>query len=562
MKSIKKIFNISLVLAVLLLSFSCDDLSEVNINPNGVDPKTVDPNLLISSVMSGIAKDLTSKGYASTTGNSVQLTQRDSWSDNNYEWEGSGWSTYYDLLRTNKLANDRAVELGLEFHQGVTLVLRSMLFGTLTDFYGDIPFTEALQGGDPETPNLFPKYDAQESVYKGIIADLKTAAGLLSKSAGEYKDINPNQDLYFQGDPAKWQKLANSLQLRYYMRLSEKLPSYASDGVSSILSQPLMTSVNDECTLSYIGTSDDDSWPNNGELGVESDYWRVKPCATLTDKLRELDDPRAKVWFEPVRVPIKVVPATPNNVDDEVVDNVRYLKESAMIGNNRKIYNKNTYKQDRLDGWVLVDTSSVYVGLPVGVSNGVEFEYNLNPVPERGGDNIHVSRMHYDFNAKSGPKLKARIFSAAEVHFLMAEAAIKGWGSDAQTHYEMGIQTSFEAWDADDYINYINNPGVAFDGTLEQIMDQKWIANFINGNEAYFDWRRLGMPALDGGPFAEMDVMPVRFQYDNNDASINDDNYNEALNSLESTPYSQNSGDGTDSTYSKMWLLQGVSSPW
>jgi len=543
MKSIKNIFNISLTLLILLSSFSCSNITDVNENPNGVDPKTVNPNLLISTVMSGLAKDITNKGFASTTGNAAQLTQRDSWSDNNYEWKGSGWGTYYSLLRTNKLASDRAVEEGLEFHQGVTLVLKSMLFGTLTDY-------------------LFPKYDSQESIYKGIIADLKTAANLLSKSAGDYREINDVQDIYFQGDPTKWRKLANSLQLRYYMRLSEKLPTYASEGVKSILNEPLITSVNDECVLDYIGTSDADSWPNNGQV-TESNYWRVKPSATLADKLKALKDPRAGEWFEPVRVPIKVVATTPNDVDDEVVNNVRYLKESAMVGKNRKIYNKNTYKQDILDGWVLVDTSSVYVGLPVGVSGGTEYEYNLNPVPELGGDNIHVSRMHLDFNERAGYKLKSRIFSAAEVHFLMAEAAIRGWGSSAEAHYQAGIQASFEAWGiGNEFSDYIDNSGVAFNNTLEQIMEQKWIANFVNGNEAYFDWRRLGMPALDGGPFAEMDVMPVRFQYDNNDASINDDNYYDALKSLEESPYSQDSGDGTDSTYSKMWLLQGVSQPW
>lgn len=561
MKTIKKIININLVLAILLLSFSCNDLTEINENPNGVDPNTVDPNLLISSVMSGLAKDLTGKGFAGTTGVSVQYTQKDSWSDNLYDWEGSGWGTYYSLLRSNNLANERAVEMGLEFHEGVTLVLKSMLFGTLTDFYGDVPYSEALEGGDVDDPNLFPKYDSQESIYKGIIADLKTASTLLSKSAGDYDGINPTQDIFFRGDPSKWQKLANSLQLRYYMRLSEKLPAYAADGVSSILGQPLMTSVDDECELAYIGTSDPDSWPNTGELGTESSYWRIKPCATLRDKLVALDDPRAHEWFEPVRVPIQVVPVTPNNVDDETVDGIRYLKASTMPDENRKIYNPATYSEDVLDGWVIVDTSSVYVGLPVAVAERGVFEYNLNPVPELGGDNIHVSRMHYDFNAKAGEKLKSRIFSAAEVHFLMAEAALRGWGSNPQAHYEMGIQSSFDTWGiSGSFSDYMDNPGVAYNGTLEQIIEQKWIANFVNGNESYFDWRRLGLPALDAGPFAREEVIPVRFMYDITDASINQDNYNQALNSLEQTEYG--TIDGTDSTWSKNWLQQGVTEPW
>ena len=79
------------------------------------------------------------------------------------------WDSYYSMLRTNKLAYERAVEEGLEFHQGVTLVLRAMIFGRITDFWGDAPYTNALNGDEGSTEYLFPEFDSQETIYKGII---------------------------------------------------------------------------------------------------------------------------------------------------------------------------------------------------------------------------------------------------------------------------------------------------------------------------------------------------------------------------------------------------------
>jgi len=561
MKSIKNKFKILfLVMSVFLLISSCSNITDINENPNGVDPNSVDPNLVMSTVMTTIAKDLTNKGFAGDIGASVQYIQRDSWSNNNYEWKGSGWTTYFNALRDNKLAYDRAVELGWEYHQGVTLVMKSMIFGLLTDFYGDVPYTEALKG-DEGSENIFPKYDPQKMVYEGIIKDLKTAAGLLSKSAASYDGINETQDVYFHGDPSKWQKFANSLALKYYMRLSEKEPQVAEAGVKEMLKQPLMTSIDDDCTLDYIGASGADSWPTNGLSGTPSNFWRVKPCTTLTDKLQDFNDPRIDLWFNQVEIPIQVVDEVPGGGDDVVVDGVRYLKASTLTSRNMKIYNPSTWEQDVKDGWILVDTHTDYVGLPVAVQKTDPFEYNLNPSPERGGTNVHVSTLNNDFNEKSGDKLKARIMSSAEVHFLMAEAAIRGWGSNAEAHYYAGIQDSFDAWGiGNEFSDYADNSGVVFDGTLKQIMVQKWIANFGNGVESYFDWRRTGFPELSAGPYGIEDVIPVRFTYDDSDRFLNSENYNEALNNLEETSYSHL--DGVDSTWSKMWLLQGTSKPW
>ena len=562
MNSIKKIGNLIFVLSVLLVT-SCDDITDINENPNGVNPNTANPNFILSGVMIGVGKDVAGKGYNEPIAAYVQHVQKDSWSSNEYDWAGNGWETYYNNLRNANLAYERAVELELEFHQGVALVLRGYLFGLLTDFYGDVPFSEALMGGE----NSLPKYDSQETIYKGIIADFEMAANLLSKDPGEYAQIDPDQDLYFQGDPEKWMKFANSMALRYYMRLSEKDPGYAGAGVQKMLGQPLIDSIDDECSMPFVGVSADDSWPANGVNTGRSDFTRIKPCATLTYKLDALNDPRMDIWFAPVETPIKVVPVgdIPGGGDDVLADGVRYINEATLAANNQKIYDPATWYQDRLDGLTMIDTNSVYVGLPVSNQNTDPYTYNLNPKAERGGFNTHVSEMNNQFNQVSGDNLKARVFSYAELCFLKAEAALKGWGSDAEGNYNKGVQASFDTWGIGDlYDDYIDNVGVAFDGSLAQVMEQKWIANFTSATEAYFDWRRTGFPDLRPGPFAKSTVIPVRFPYDDSDRFINVANYNAALNSLEATEHTDDvpGYQGVDSPWSKPWLLQDITKPW
>ena len=109
-------------------------------------------------------------------------------------------------------------------------------------------------------------------------------------------------------------------------------------------------------------------------------------------------------------------------------------------------------------------------------------------------------------------------------------------------------------WEAGDAATYLDGAGVAYDGSLEQIMTQKWIANWTVAHESWCDWRRTGLPALTVGPKGEREAMPLRVEYDSNEISRNLDNYNAAINNLVETAHTAQ--DGKDSAWSKFWLLQ------
>jgi len=225
----------SLLIGVIcsLSVFSCKDLTELNQNPNGVDPAKANPNLVLSTVLTETGKAFVNLGYQDLAG-VMQHTQKDGWSGghNEYDWGGSqSWSGYYDVLRNNQFVYDRSVELGFELQQGVSLVIKSMMFGLITDLWGDAPYTSALKGSLGGTANTFPVYDSQEAIYTGILADLEKANTLLSKTKAEYTSTIDGADVYYAGDPTKWRKLANSLALRYFMRISSKKPDVAKAGI-------------------------------------------------------------------------------------------------------------------------------------------------------------------------------------------------------------------------------------------------------------------------------------------------------------------------------------------
>ena len=528
--------------------FSCEDLTMVNNNPNGVQPDLVNPNLIMPTILTETAKMYVNYGYQDIAG-VVQHTQKDAWSSghNDYDWGGNqSWSGHYDILRNNALFYDRAVALNLEFHQGVALVMKAFNFGLITDLWGDAPYTNALKGETGGTENILPAFDSQEVIYTGILADLDKANTLLSKSKGDYSSIVDNVDVYFGGDPTKWRKMANSLALRYYMRISAKKPDIAKAGIEKIVANaaqyPIITSNTDDATMGFPGTSDGTSWPANAVYDASgSNYRRLKMASTFVETLQTLKDPRLAIWANKVEIPL-VVDATLPAGTDKIVDGKRMLSPDKV-------------------GKTQIDTDPEYVGMPTSFS-ALPSAYNLNPTPGQTSFNPHVSFLNSMYKQASGPLLKARLISAAEVNFILAEAALKGWNAgNAKTLYEAGVKASMATWGQSGASStYLANAGVTYDGTLKQIIEQKWIASWTVATEAWFDYRRTGLPALKAGPAAKRQAIPLRFYYMQDELNINKANASAALDKLEVTNFSQ--ADAKNSPWSKPWLVQGTGKPW
>ncbi len=198
------------------------------------------------------------------------------------------------------------------------------------------------------------------------------------------------------------------------------------------------------------------------------------------------------------------------------------------------IYNPNTWQAASADSKTIIDTAQ-YVGIPTAVVGYEPYNYNLNPAPTQGGYNVHVSELADTYKDALGPMLKSRLISYAEICFILSEAAEKGWsvGGNQESWYEKGIKASLDTWGVGDtYNSYIATSGVAYDGSLSQLMTQKWIANWTNATEAWCDWRRTGLPDLKFGAKGKRDAMPLRYRYDANEKKRNAANYADAISRL------------------------------
>jgi len=535
---------------VIVLASSCRDLDELNINPNGVAPETANLNLLLPTIITGISQEVNRLGFGDMAG-VMQHTQKDGWSGghNNYQWDVNSqpWSGYYGILRNNDEFYKKALEGEYKFHEGIALVMKAYTFGMIADLWGDAPFIDALKA--EEGAEFFkPAYDSQEVIYAGILADLETANTLLSQDQGSYANIDSGQDVLYRGDVSKWRKFANSLALRYYMRLSAKDPGTAQGGINKIATNPgtypLITDASDDATVSFIGAAPSDSWPSNTVFDTSESgrYNRLKLCATLVDALQDLNDPRLGVWGNKIEIPLVLVGGSEVDV---IVDGERWVSQDVVT--------------EYEEAWgVGIDYDPEWVGIPPSVFSASQ--YNLNPNLDQGRLNPHATQLNDIYKDVAGDLLQMRILSAAEVHFVLAEAASYGWGAGSpEAHYAAGIQQSMNAWGVGDaFGDYIG--GAPYSG-LEDIMEQKWIASWTAATESWFDYRRTGLPDFQTGESAKRQALPLRFYYHfNQEISLNTDNANAAIDKLEPTPFT--ASDGDNSPWSKTWILQGTGLPY
>ena len=534
---------------VFTLMISCKDLTELNINPNGVDPANADLNFLLPTTETSLGQTVYGIGLGTFSG-VMQQTQQTGWQGgyNNYEWDdlSHSWGGYYSMLMNNDEYFKKAVAGGYEFHEGVARVLRAYIFGMITDLWGDAPYSQALKA--ELGPEYFkPKFDDQKDIYLGILADLDTANVLLSK--GNYTNVSPKQDVIYGGNAQKWQKFANSLALRYYMRLQAKEPSIAEQGIKKIVNDPgkypLIVSSSDDANISFIGSAKENSNPLNTvyDLAADGSYMRVKMAVTFVDSLQKYDDPRLAIWANKIQTPLVLVEGT--GVD--------------KIANGKREVSQDVVTKFETDNTMKVDFDPDFAGVTISHPKVQIFNMN-NANPAQGTVNPHASHLNDRYKKTADPLVLMRLISAAEVNFILAEAAFRGWISGAENYYAAGVQQSLNAWGVGgQFSNYISR--APYNG-LNSILVQKWFASWSTAHESWFDWRRTGLPVLKTGPSAKRQALPLRWYYHyTNEISKNPDNAATAIGKLQPTPY-QSGDQSNNSAWSKMWVLQGTNKPY
>jgi len=177
----------------------------------------------------------------------------------------------------------------------VAKVLQSYILWTLTDRWGDMPYSEALKGA----ANLTPKYDNQESIYRGLISDLKVANATFDENTPLLKN-----DIIYAGNVAKWRKLSNSLRMLIALRMSRKYPSSSGVAATEFLAAfedtyKYIETNADNFTVVYPGGNFRNPWFAQGG-SVDN-----ATAKTFTDALNGLSDTRIN---QMVTVPNNGVP--------------------------------------------------------------------------------------------------------------------------------------------------------------------------------------------------------------------------------------------------------------
>lgn len=488
------LFVLAVLTAAGMLTTSCDqDFETVNANPN--NPEQVNPELLMVTIIRGTVNQMVNEGFS--TGNIVAqyATEIREPGTDRYIWGSfDTWSNGYSILRDVNNLYDIAEARQLNNYKGIALVMRSLIYSRMTDAYGDLPFTDALKGKE-EQPVYAPAYDRQEVVYQKILADLGEANQLLTATGGTIRN-----DILYNGDVTKWKRLANSLRLRLLVRQSKRTDPTAAlrEIVGNETANPLILTNVDNAVLRYVEAPN--LFPITGQRS--GFFFDRRLSKTLADQLNAIQDPRLPIFAQPTAASQEAFTAGRGPL---VFTGVRNGETDANLGSN-------------IDRTVSAVGSIYYRGLQVGV-------------PAQG-----------------------LLMTAAEVQFILAEAAQKGWiTGSANTYYTAGITASVSYYSqlsgvaASATPQYLAQPAVALSATnaLEQIGTQKWIALYFNDMQGWHEWKRTGFPKLQPS-FVNNNTnrIPVRFRYPTNQQVTNRTNYTAAV-----------AAQGPDDINTRLWWM-------
>ena len=562
----KHIFNIASFMMLLTLGgglSSCSDSYLEDVNTDDSKAETIDPNAQLTTTLLQTYGDFSLMDTYRSYITGFTQYYAGGWNVSNYAGAvypkdsemAYPWNRYYQISiknlvdaihRTGDMPNTNAA---LRIH-------RAYMMAVLSDIYGDIPCTEA--GMSFIDGNATPKYDTQEEVYDFIFSELKACAAQL----GTGTDAISGDVTSLGGDPEAWKRYANTLRLRYAMRISDVAPERARTEFESALNADggIISSADEDAYIKYIdapftlydGAADLDFRANAlGEMIYGQDPQSPSfVSSTLFNYMKKMHDPRlyriARCYIHTTRS------QTDTSGNFDVTDEVLAWGERGGEG----IVPCNVG-----DAWW-----SDWVSAPAN-SDIPTLDSLATLYPDKGYDkNNYPARMIRPTIAVAfcNADCPGILITSAEVEFLLAEAASKGWNvpGDAESHYEAGIRASMQMLNnyydivskiSDEEIEEYIAENPLGDNPRESINTQAWILHLTNPNEGWANLRRSDYPALADrtllpvrGDFPHEDPnmqTPVRLRYPLLEASYNSVNYEEAVDRL----------GGTDDWHHRVW---------
>lgn len=519
--------NIVIILLLALLAGGCQKkYDEYASNPN--KPASVPPGLVLTGILSDMNAD---KPWSLVT----RWCQFDNcnynyYGDQRYDWTGTdlNYSSLTNVIKMEEEAK-KVNELDQKTYNALGKFFRAWFFYRMTNLVGDLPLKDALKGYEQAAP----AYDTQKEIFVQILKWLEEANAEIAVVAAQ-NDGKLDGDIYF-GSKKAWQSAINAFKLRVLIALSKKeadadlkVKQVFAAVLADPAKYPLFKSEGDNLKYVYNPINKYPSNPDN--LGF--DATRYNMSATYLNTLVQLKDPRAYITAEPATRQLTANKKTPADI-------------------------------------------TAYVGAPSG-EDLAAMSSKMSSVDTADYSVRSRSRYYSNYTAEPGT-----LVGYTEMCFNIAEAINRGWiTGSAEDWYKKGVKSSIAFYgipvEAPGTFSKIYPFGVPkavtyainfdFEGTyyqqaavkyagntatgLQQILLQKYLAFFQNsGWEAYFNWRRTGVPVFDVGTgTGNSSRIPKRFQYPNSERTANGSNWEKAVKNQ--------FGGATDDINGDMWLIK------
>lgn len=494
MKKISKLFTIAALVLGLVTLFSCTkNFEDINTDPDNPGLDQAAPDMLLT----GAIESMTDRVHEIFLGHEmgdcwVQHMAKVQYTDEDrYIFRPSvvnnSWRSFY---AASGMDVQTIYNIGNPSYKGVALVLKVYIGSVVTDLFGPVPYSTAWKGVD----GLLPAYEDQKDIYYLMISQLDSANSLLATSIEGI-----GGDILYGNDLMKWRKFANSLKIRLLMRMSDKDPALVTTKLTEMVNDPatfpIFESNDDNASLMYLGSA-----PNNNPIN---------------ENRKTRDDHRVSEHFINMMI---------NNYGDYRV----------------MVFANPTAGTDE------------FVGMPNGLTSADALAFNGNGL-------ANTSKMGDYFVQATAP---GQLLVFAEQNFYLAEAAVKGYIPGgmikAKEYYDAGVTASFDQYSdwlqtiftdnwggaygglaidsgytvADELNWHITDPAAPayFDAAaittevaLQKIGDERYIAQFDQGLQAWFDWRRTGYPNDIVAPPASQNQgkVPVRVPYPSDEYATN-----------------------------------------
>ena len=496
-----------LIGAAAAFLYSCSDFIDINEDPNNsVVPQL---NLLLPATQLSIIGNMESVNR----GASAVVQHRGNGSLNRYDQTGTTFESSWEGFYTQAIPDlEKIIEVGTESgdwgYVGIAKIEKAYLYSIMTDLWGDIPFSEATKSANP-------KFDRGQDVYSGALALLDEGIADLDKGVA----IVGSSDLFYQGNLAKWKKMASSLKLKLHLQTRLVDPEASRQAIISLINGSDLISDNSEDFTFQFGTN---TAPNSRHPWYTAGYSPSRDgyvSMMVVDRLMAQDDPRLRYY-------------------------IFRINEVAGLANSKT--GEGYYGRYPGDGASSPADQNTRAIVGVYPSGGL---YDNGLIPSLTPDHIYLNNIGATAGTTSN-SFKVALFANGDgtgagifplltysmVSFMRAEAALTlGTGEDAQALLEEAVAAqmkvvnslspSFALSDAAiaGFVARLGDKFLAADDAakMELLMMQKWIALYGNGIESYNDYRRTGLPELE--PLVSpLDVFPLRYYYSQTELTSNE----------------------------------------